>query len=157
MRTLAWHETLELGELIASQAHCLAKFKMVLPQIQDPELRSLYEFSIGALQGNLQELLGFLSSVEPARGGDMMPSITDSFYAGDLLGAAKTAVRNYAIAITETATPELREIFLKQLNAAVRWHEKVFTYMAQRGLYPAYDLGKLLQVDVTLAQNAINM
>lgn len=69
----------------------------------------------------------------------------------------KTMVRNYSIAITETATPELREVLLKQLNGAVRWHEQVYNYMARRGLYPSYDLGKLLQGDVFRAQKAISM
>lgn len=32
------------------------------------------------------------------------------FYSGDLLGLAKTSVAHYAIAITETATPSLRNV-----------------------------------------------
>ena len=35
----------------------------------------------------------------------------DPFYAGHILGMAKNAVKNYANAITETATPELRNTF----------------------------------------------
>lgn len=61
---LAWHETLDMHELVAFQTIGLIKLKR----------------------------------------------------AGDLLGMAKTLVRNYAIAITETATPKLREVLQKQIN-----------------------------------------
>ncbi|GGE28319.1 hypothetical protein GCM10011571_33020 [Marinithermofilum abyssi] len=56
-----------------------------------------------------------------------------AFYAGDLLGLAKTSVRNYSIAITETATPVLREVLAKQLMAGIQLHGMVFYYMLQRG------------------------
>lgn len=157
MRELAWHETLELHELIAFQSVLLFKLKKAIQNVNDAELKSLYQVSIQTIEGNLRELLSFLSTIQASREGKEMPLLEDGFYAGDLLAAAKTSVRNYAIAITETATPELREVLLKQLNGAVRWHEQVYNYMARRGLYPSYDLGKLLQGDVFRAQNAISM
>ncbi|GGG04068.1 hypothetical protein GCM10010912_56040 [Paenibacillus albidus] len=80
-----------------------------------------------------------------------------AFYAGQLLGFAKTAVRSYAIGITETATPQLRETLQKQLNAAIALHAKVFYFMLERGLYPSYDLPKLLSNDVVIANKAISM
>jgi spore coat protein F len=67
------------------------------------------------------------------------------FYAGDLLGLAKTTVRSYAIDITETATPRLREVLTRQLNAAILLHANVFNYMYKRGYYPSYNLNKLLE------------
>ncbi|SDH49037.1 spore coat protein F [Alteribacillus bidgolensis] len=73
------------------------------------------------------------------------------FYAGDLLGLAKTTVRNYAIAITETATSQLRKVLKRQLNSAIDLHARVFRFMYQRSYYPSYNLEKLLQNDV---QNA---
>lgn len=51
--------------------------------------------------------------------------MTLDFYAGDLLGLAKTSVRNYAIAITETATPRLREVLTRQINSAIQLHAQV--------------------------------
>jgi spore coat protein F len=83
--------------------------------------------------------------------------ITDSFLAGDLLAFAKTAVRNYAVAITETATPALRAVLQKQLNLAINSHGRIYSYMYANGLYPSYNLSKLLQKDMMLARNAISM
>ncbi|WP_052343581.1 spore coat protein [Bacillus massiliigorillae] len=67
---------------------------------------------------------------------------------------SKTAVKNYAAAITETATPVLREILIKHLK---NWHAKIFNYMYEKGLYPAYDLKKLLQNEVNTATKALEM
>ena len=65
-----------------------------------------------------------------------------AFYAGQLLGFTKTAVRSYAIGITETATPQVRETLQKQLNAAIT----IFNFMLERGLY-----------DVAMANKALSL
>ena len=54
---------------------------------------------INAIQNNLQELVQFYPY---APGFQSQHRDDTGFYAGDLLGLAKTSVRNYAIAITET-------------------------------------------------------
>lgn len=36
-------------------------------------------------------------------------------------------------------------------------HGKVFNYMLERGYYPAYDLGRLLAMDVAHTQKALAM
>jgi spore coat protein F len=155
-KSLAWHETLELHELIVSNATCLFKLKKMASSIQEPELKQLYIVSIQTIEGNLKELLPFISNIQGVRDEEDREDYT-GFYAGELLGTAKTAVRNYAIAITETATPELREVLIKQLQGAIRWHESIFNYMYKKGLYPAYDLTKLLSNDVKNARTAINL
>lgn len=152
---LAWHETLELHELTAFQSHVLMKCKMALRKVPDPTLQNIYIESIQILENNLKELLQFYP-YEP-RSPKSSHHVETGFYAGDLLGAAKTAVRSYAIAITETATPQLREVFNKQLQGAIRWHGKIYYYMAERGYYPSYNLEKLLKNDVKNAQKAIQM
>lgn len=78
------------------------------------------------------------------------------FYSGDLLALSKTAVRNYVIAITETATPTLRDTLKKQLINVIDLHGKVYYYMYERSYYPSYDLGQLLQNDVNMVNNALN-
>jgi spore coat protein F len=154
---LAWHETLDLHELVAFQTIGLIKFKRAIGKIKDNDLRSLYEQTITALESNLQELLKFYPSA-PRSDMGMNPNLLEiGFYAGDLLAFAKTAVRNYAIAITETATPILREILSTQLQAAIDLHATVFDYMYKKGLYPSYDLTKLLNTDVQKATAALNM
>jgi spore coat protein F len=153
---LAWHETLELHELVAFQSGALIKLKKSIRRVTDPALRSLYAYSIQAIEGNLKELLPFFSYA-PSVSSDHHYMDENPFYAGDLLALAKTAVRNYAIAITETATPLLRKVLMKQLHGAVEWHGKVFYYMYQRSYYPSYNLQKLLEGDVARAQQAIAM
>ncbi|WP_316571604.1 spore coat protein [Neobacillus sp. YIM B06451] len=157
-RTLAWHETLELHELTAFQSIGLMKLKMGMKRITDNELRGIYQRTIRDIEENLTELLQFYPSAagQAQRDDDEMRE-DNPFYAGDLLAMSKTLVRNYGIAVTETATPQLRRTFLNHMTKAVRGHERIFNYMHSKGLYPSYDLGKMLQNDVNLARRAIGI
>lgn len=155
-KTLAWHETLELHELVVFQSIGLMKLKDAIGKITCPTLRAIYAQTIKGLTMNLTELLQFYSNTprnEQIDRGDL----DKGFYAGDLLAFSKTAVRNYAIAITETATPQLRMVFAKHLQSAIHTHAIVFNYMYERGYYPSYNLPKLLNNDVMLAKKAISM
>lgn len=154
---LAWHETLELHELVVFQSVGLMKLKKAVRKVPDAELRQLYLFSIQSLENNLRELLRFYPAAPRVGSVDKMAAGDLAFYAGDLLVLAKTAVRNYAVAITETATPALREVLTKQLVAAVQWHGMVYYYMYQRSLYPSYNLNQLLAGDVRNATTALSM
>ena len=153
---LAWHETLEIHELVAFQSIGLMKLKKVYGEITDSTLKNLYSQAISGLTTNIGELLEFYpmaprSNSEEETRNDNLP-----FYAGDLLAFFKTGVRNYAIAITETATPALRNVLKKHLITTIDTHAKVFQYMHGKSYYPAYDLERLLQNDVTLATKALN-
>jgi similar to spore coat protein len=86
-----------------------------------------------------------------------MGGITDQVIATDLLISAKSGVHNYAIAITEAATPELREALKEQLFAAIDTHEAVSKYMVARGFYYPHHLGEQLHVDLTTADTALNL
>lgn len=155
---LAWHETLDMHELVAFQSVSLIKLKKSIHKVKDTELRKLYVFSIQALSKNLRELLAFYPATPHVKKEDQMEDYQEiAFYAGDLLGMAKTSVRSYAIAITETATPALRQVLAKQLMSSVQLHGMVFYYMLQRGLYPSYDLNQLLDADVKNATRALSM
>lgn len=154
--TLAYHESLELHELVAFQSNALIKLKSTVGKITDSDLKNLYIVSIKALENNIRELIRFFPKA-PVREDEERPDIHTGFYAGDLLGLAKTAVRNYSIAITETATPILRQVLVKQINAAIEWHAQIYRYMYKNGLYPSYDLKKLITNDVNNAQKALNM
>jgi spore coat protein F len=155
-QTLAWHETLELHELVAFQSIGLIKIKNGLKAIEDNALKNIYLQTINELEMNLKELLQFFS-IAPQPGKSSDYRIEDSFLAGDLLAFAKTSVRNYAVAITETATPILRQVFKKQINQAIDCHERIYNYMYHNGLYPSYDLKRLLQHDMMLARKAMSM
>ncbi|MEW9109585.1 MAG: spore coat protein [Cytobacillus gottheilii] len=156
MPHLAWHETLEIHELTAFQSIGLMKLKTAYGKVKDPALKELYEQAINGLSANIRELLEFYPLAP--RDDDETDEIREDllpFYAGDLLALFKTGVRNYSIAITETATPALRTVLKKHLNNAIDTHAKVFTYMYGKSFYPSYNLEKLLQNDVNLANKAL--
>jgi spore coat protein F len=151
---LAWHETLELHELVAFQASQLVSFKKKFPSLQDPVLRTLYAEAISALTQHIQELLQYYPHAPTMeRNGEIVE--LPGAESGQLLGFAKTAIRNYALAITETATPQLRETFQRHLFNAIGLHARVFGFMYERGYYPAYDLQQLLNNDVRNARIAL--
>ncbi|NQX47800.1 spore coat protein [Paenibacillus tritici] len=130
---------------------------MVLEDVKDPQLYALYLETISAVEMNLQELLQYFPLAPEGTRNSSKTSDMTGFYAGLLLGFAKTAVRSYAIGITETATQKLRETLQKQLNGAILLHGKIFYFMLERGLYPAYDLPKLLSNDVANANKALSL
>ncbi|WP_088105769.1 spore coat protein [Halalkalibacter urbisdiaboli] len=153
---LAWHETLEIHELVAFQAIGLMKCKKTYSDITDPALKDLYKEAIEGLSANIRELIMFYPVTARSEDEDDSRNDETPFYAGDLLVFMKTSVRNYAIAITETATPALRDVLKLQLMAVINLHAKVFYYMYGKSYYPSYDLDKLLQNDINLASKALN-
>lgn len=86
-----------------------------------------------------------------------MGGITDQIIATDLLISAKAGVHNYAVAITEAATPELRAALQEQLFAAIDTHEAVSNYMVAKGFYHPHNLGEQLNVDLTATDTALNL
>ncbi|KQL49785.1 spore gernimation protein GerQ [Brevibacillus choshinensis] len=61
--------------------------------------------------------------------------MTDQVVAMDLLIAAKSGVRNYAMALTDTGTPEIKATLTKQLEEAIDLHEKISMYLIELGWY----------------------
>ena len=86
-----------------------------------------------------------------------MGGMTDQVIATDFLISAKAGVRNYTVALTETATPELRMALREQLRAAIQTHEDITNYMIAKGFYHPHELSEQLQVDLTVANTATNL
>ncbi|WP_316572687.1 spore coat protein [Neobacillus sp. YIM B06451] len=86
-----------------------------------------------------------------------MGGMTDQVIANDFLMSAKAGIRNYTIAITEAATPELRTVLREQLQAAIQTHENITSYMMSKGYYHPHNLSEQLQVDLTASQTATNL
>jgi len=84
-------------------------------------------------------------------------ALDDLAIATDFLLSAKAAVRNYAVAITETATPEVRKILKKQLDTAIETHEKIAQYMIDNEMYHAYDIKEQINHDIKKADNALDL
>jgi spore coat protein F len=152
---LAWHETLELHELVAYQAAHLVDFKKGLPSIENPDLRNLYVAAITSVEQNLRELLQYYPQAPV--GDRKSPPELLAAESALLLGFLKSSVKYYAHAITETATPQLRNTLQKHLNTAIAMHAKVYQFMYSRGMYPSYNLEQLLANDIKIAQAAINL
>lgn len=77
--------------------------------------------------------------------------------ATDFLMAAKTGVRNIAWALTEVASPSVREVLQRQLNDAVATHERITRYMLDRGYYHAYSPADQIKADMKLVDNVLDL
>lgn len=84
-------------------------------------------------------------------------TLTDQLIAMDLLIASKTGIKLYAVAVTESATPEVKAVLQRHLEEAIDTHEKMTAYMMQRGYYHPYHLSEQVQLDRTNAQTALNI
>ncbi|HBV88822.1 MAG TPA: spore coat protein [Desulfosporosinus sp.] len=84
-----------------------------------------------------------------------MGDMTEQVIATDFLISAKTGVINYAMAISETATPEVRDILRRQLDVAIDTHEKVTSYMMKNGYYHVKDPQEQIRVDNQAAETVL--
>lgn len=85
-----------------------------------------------------------------------MHTLTDQVIAMDLLIAAKSGVRNYAMAVTEAVTPEIKAILTKQLEEALDQHEQISAYMMERGLYHPWNVSEQIQLDLQNMNTALS-
>jgi spore coat protein F len=81
----------------------------------------------------------------------------DPIYALDLVLMAKIAVKDTAIAISETSTPYIREALLKQFHQNVAAHATAFQYTLSQGITPTYVPEHLVQMDFRNAIVALKM
>ena len=86
-----------------------------------------------------------------------MAALTNQVIATDTLLASKTAVRNYALAITETATPEIRETLVRHLDDAIQFHKQISTYMIENEFYHPHNTSKQLEIDLNIAEKALSL
>ncbi|WP_271400358.1 spore coat protein [Salinicoccus roseus] len=71
----------------------------------------------------------------------------DELIATELLVSSKATVRAYAVALTETISPEVREILKRQLSQALNQHARIADYMIEREMYHPFDLEKQIRKD----------
>lgn len=86
-----------------------------------------------------------------------MDTLSDDVIAMDFLISAKAGIRNYAIAATETATPEIKAVLRKHLEEAIETHERISNYLISRGLYHPHDVGEQVKTDRKLAGIALTI
>lgn len=83
--------------------------------------------------------------------------MTEQVIATDFLLLAKSGVRNYAIALSETTTPEVRKVLRRHLDAAIQTHEATIKYMMDKGYYHVHDPKEQLIVDMDAANTALSL
>lgn len=65
--------------------------------------------------------------------------LTEQVIATDLLISSKNAIKSYAAALAESTTPNVRNVLKKQLDESIKAHDKISTYMMNKGYYNAYE------------------
>lgn len=83
--------------------------------------------------------------------------LDDLAIATDFLISAKAGVRNLAVAITETATPEVKELLRRELDNAIDAHDKIAQYMIKNEMYHAYDIPQQIEHDLKKADIALKI
>ncbi|RIW37390.1 spore coat protein [Bacillus salacetis] len=86
-----------------------------------------------------------------------LKAMTDQVVVTDLLISAKSGVRNYAMAVTETGSPEIKEVLMKHLEEALDMHEQVSNYMVERGWYHAFDTDEQLNLSLQNIDTALKL
>lgn len=86
-----------------------------------------------------------------------MPEKIDSAIAVDLLITVKELIRNYAIALTEAASPEVRTTIRNQMEAAIDYQKEVVDLMMQKKWFHPYELKEQKKLDLIAAQNAVDI
>ncbi|BCJ99599.1 spore coat protein [Anaerocolumna chitinilytica] len=94
------------------------------------------------------------SIIEKLTGTD---KLSDQVIATDFLLSSKSGIQEYAVAITETTSPELRVTLINQLNDMINTHEVISDYMMSKGYYHAYNLEEQYKVDMKATDTALNL
>ncbi|MDC0759605.1 spore coat protein [Brevibacillus sp. AG] len=86
-----------------------------------------------------------------------MPEMADMTFAMDFLVRSKEDVRNTAIALTETVSPEARAVLRKQLHQGIAIHQEIAELMISKKWFHPYELNEQYQLDQLSALNTIQI
>jgi similar to spore coat protein len=86
-----------------------------------------------------------------------MDTLTDQVIATDFLLSAKSGIKTYALALTESATPEVKAVLRKHLGEAITTHEQITKYMMQKGFYHPYHPIEQIQQDRSNVETVLNI
>ena len=82
-----------------------------------------------------------------------VPELADTTFAMDFLIRAKEGVRNTAVALTETASPDVRKLLRKQLRQGIAMHQEITELMINKKWFHPYELSEQYQLDQLSAIN----
>ncbi|MGI5902339.1 MAG: spore coat protein [Desulfitobacteriia bacterium] len=83
-------------------------------------------------------------------------ALSDQIITGDMLNSTKMSIKSYAGALTEAASPQVRDLLKRQLDDAIESQEKIFRFMEKKGWYKPYDMNSQIQSDIQNSQKVIN-
>jgi spore coat protein CotF len=84
-----------------------------------------------------------------------MPEMADMTFAMDFLIRAKEGVRNTAIALTETTSPDARAILKNHLHQGIAMHQEISDLMMNKKWFHPYELSEQYQLDQLSANNTV--
>ncbi|WP_047986469.1 spore coat protein [Ornithinibacillus californiensis] len=86
-----------------------------------------------------------------------MPELIDSSLALDFLITIKEGIRNYSIALTEAASPEVRTTIRNQMEAAIDLQAEILDLMVEKKWVFPYDMSEQQLLDLKAAQTAVEI
>ncbi|MDQ0159751.1 spore coat protein [Alkalibacillus salilacus] len=86
-----------------------------------------------------------------------MPEQIDSAIAIHLLVTVKELIRNYSVALTEAASPEVRTMLRNQMDAAIDFQKEVIDLMMVKKWFHPYDVSEQQILDLKAAQTAVDI
>ncbi|GBG07098.1 spore coat protein [Paenibacillus agaridevorans] len=84
-----------------------------------------------------------------------MPEMADMTFAMDFLIRAKEGVRNLSIALTETASPDVRALLRNHLMQGIALHQEITELMIRKKWFHPYELNEQYQLDQLSAKNTV--
>ncbi|UPV77847.1 spore coat protein [Bacillus rugosus] len=84
-----------------------------------------------------------------------MPELADTTFAMDFLIRVKEGVRNTAVTLTETASPDVRALLRKQLMQGIAMHQEITELMISKKWFHPYELSEQYKLDQLSAKNTI--
>ncbi|MFX3640058.1 MAG: spore coat protein [Candidatus Pristimantibacillus sp.] len=84
-----------------------------------------------------------------------MPEMADMTFAMDFLLRAKEGVRNLSIALTETASPDVRALLRNHLKHGITMHQEITELMIRKKWFHPYELNEQYQLDQLSAKNTV--
>ncbi|MDQ8057600.1 spore coat protein [Bacillus velezensis] len=84
-----------------------------------------------------------------------VPELADMTFAMDFLIRAKESVRNTAVALTETASPDVRALLRKQLMQGIAMHQEITDLMVSKKWFHPHDLSEQYKLDQLSAKNTL--
>ena len=84
-----------------------------------------------------------------------VPELADTTFAMDLLLRAKEGVRNIAVALTESASTDVRTLLRNQLLQGIAMHQEITELMINKKWFHPYELSEQYKLDQLSANNTL--